>query len=88
VAVVGLAQAVQAVLAAVVMAAATHRLEVQRVQSTWAAVVVAVDQIVAAVQVQAVLVVQALRSCKSKHRCTQVLQLAHLLLRLQVHLQL
>jgi hypothetical protein len=52
------------------------------------AVVVAVDRTAVVAQALAVQAVQALQSCKSKHRCTQVLQLDRLLLRLQVHLQL
>jgi hypothetical protein len=90
VAVTGRVQAVRVVQAAVETAVAMHLLAEQLVRSIWAvAAAVAVQIAPAVVKLWRVAqAVQALQLCKFKHRCTQVLQLDHLLLRLQVHLQL
>jgi hypothetical protein len=90
VAVAGRVQEVQVAQVVVETAVAMRPLAEQLVRSIWAvAAAVAVQIAQAAVKLSLVaLAVQALQLCKSKHRCTPEQQLAHLLLRLQVHLQL
>jgi hypothetical protein len=88
--VTGLGQAVLVVQAAVETAVAMHLLVEQLVRLIWAVVAAVVVQIAPAVVKlwRVVQAVQAWRSCKFKHRCTRALRLDHLLLRLQVDLQL
>jgi uncharacterized membrane protein len=87
-AVVGQVQAVRVAQAVVETAVVMH--PPQEVLEQLTSVVAEAEAALMALagQIQVVRVVQALQLCKFKHRCTQVLQLDRLLLRLQVDLQL